>query len=199
MNLGANAFVDPSVGALVPFNVQTLGADIYVLCAGRACCPDGGPRRNRRRFGIRYEREPGPIADCRQQARFAVGHYSRSGELRTVQRRPAGRQLQLRRERDQRFRSVHRSVPWNDSDQHRRQRAGRALGSQRREWSERRPHEHRLLCRRAQRRNEWAVRQHRRRSARACFVGAAGTGTPRSRLLQAQELRYREKVRMRCG
>src|SRR5262249_28995538 len=33
MNLGPNAFVDPSVGALVPFNVQTLAGNVYVTYA----------------------------------------------------------------------------------------------------------------------------------------------------------------------
>jgi len=33
VNLGANAFVDPSAGALVPFNVQTIGGQIYVTYA----------------------------------------------------------------------------------------------------------------------------------------------------------------------
>jgi len=46
VNLGANAFVDPSAGALVPFNVQTLGGNVYVTYApaGRAAqiaAPEG--------------------------------------------------------------------------------------------------------------------------------------------------------------
>ena len=82
----AGKFVNPTAG-LVPFNVQNIGGNIFVTyAAARASSPDRGPRGDRSRGGVRYERELDRNADYRQQARLAVGHHPGPGQFRRVRR-----------------------------------------------------------------------------------------------------------------
>src|ERR1700730_869517 len=52
-----------------------------------------------------YPRQP------QQAPRRTLGHYHRPGQFRSVRERPAGRQFQLRRQRDQRLRPAQRDAP----------------------------------------------------------------------------------------
>src|SRR3984893_18284491 len=57
-----------------------------------------------------YPRQP------QQAPRRTLGHYHRPGQFRSVRERPAGRQFQLRRQRDQRLRPAKRDAPGHYPD-----------------------------------------------------------------------------------